>query len=183
MAAPSIKKPKKELLKAFGIADPDDLLESNTDYIWEAGNWAYQEALKEGQTEAQAEKERVKAEMATSDAIYHAWENAFEDTIEWFYNKVDLNIEKYKDKKLYGFYKVTPNKSWKTSANLIREIINGVGYFYFGNLKEFLDSGPYSPRIAVQHHLNWIPDWSDVYEGSKSSHYFDKNLRDQMRNL
>lgn len=74
-------------------------------------------------------------------------------------------------------YKITPIKSWDDAANNIRETINGVGYFEFKSLSDFLDSGPYDGRSATLSHLHYIPEWYRVYEGSTAKSVVERRMR------
>ena len=76
-------------------------------------------------------------------------------------------------------YMVVPNpgRSWRDAADNIRRTTNGVGQFEFATTREFLDSGPYTAREAVLQHLGWIPDWYEVYEGSKAASRVERRLR------
>lgn len=47
-------------------------------------------------------------------------------------------------------------KRWEDAADKIRETINGVGYFTFYSLREFLESGPYTARQAALSHLHCV---------------------------
>lgn len=69
---------------------------------------------------------------------------------------------------------VEPKTSWSDAANEIRKTVNGVGYFYFSSLDEFLDSGPYTPRSLVLTHLHWLKRHPEVYEGITMRRIFDK---------
>jgi hypothetical protein len=57
------------------------------------------------------------------------------------------------------------------------EIVNGVGYFHFDNLKDFLDSGPYTPREAVLSHLHWLKDRAEVYGDVRPNLQYDRAVR------
>lgn len=74
-------------------------------------------------------------------------------------------------------YKVEPSFDWNSAANEIRITIEGYGLFYFGNLKEFLSSGPYTARSAVLNHLHWLKEWYDVYEGGKAKERVYRRMR------
>jgi hypothetical protein len=74
-------------------------------------------------------------------------------------------------------YKIVPKTSWKVSADKIRETINGVGYFSFSSVKEFCDSGPYTPRQAVLSHLGWISDWGAVYGDGSAKSMVERRMR------
>lgn len=71
-------------------------------------------------------------------------------------------------------WEVVPQETWDDAANHIRQTINGVGYFYFATLAEFLDSGPYTARSAVLTHLHWLKRQPEVYEGTKMKTIFDR---------
>lgn len=74
-------------------------------------------------------------------------------------------------------FRIKPKESWKDAASHVRETIDGVGYFTFGTLRNFLSSGPYTAREAVLQHLGWIPDWYEVYEGGKARSRVERRMR------
>ena len=55
--------------------------------------------------------------------------------------------------------------------------VNGVDYFHFGTLKEFLDSGPYSGREAVLNHIGYIPQWAEVYGDTDARRIYESHVR------
>jgi len=131
------------------------------------------EAIKHGKTEAEAEDEALKAEEEEDAEVWTKFKDAVEFVADDLLRKHELALSCEKD----GTYEVYPLKSWNTAADLIRVTINGVGYFHFGSLKEFLLSGPYSPREAVKGHLHWVKDWQEVYEGGKAWALVERRMR------
>ena len=55
--------------------------------------------------------------------------------------------------------------TWRDVAEEMRQLVNGVGYFHFSSLTEFLDSGPYEPEDAVRLHLHYLRRYKEVYGG------------------
>lgn len=74
-------------------------------------------------------------------------------------------------------FRIKPKEDWKDAASHLRQTIDGMGPFYFGSLRNFLDSGPFTPREAVLQHIGWIPDWFEVYEGGKAAYRVERRLR------
>lgn len=107
------------------------------------------------------------------DEVWSKYEGALESVFEDLLDKHQLEMRKLAE---YGWV-LLPKTTWDAAANAIRQTINGVGSFYFSSLKEFLDSGPYTARAAVLTHLHWLKRWWEVYEGSKCSSVFERELR------
>lgn len=61
-----------------------------------------------------------------------------------------------------------PNTDWKDSASQLLKTINGMGYFYFSTLKEYLYVECCTARQAVLNNLDYIRIYPDVY-GSYSA--------------
>lgn len=76
-------------------------------------------------------------------------------------------------------YRIVALESWEDASDKIRMTINGVGYFHFNTVKEFMQSGPYTARESVLQHLGWIKDYWDVYGYSK--HHGQNRLEKAMR--
>lgn len=120
------------------------------------------------------EKLRYEEEMRTE-----AWQK-YQDAVikvadELFSNH---NLVLMEDEHGLEFTIVPKNKgNWCEPAEQIRQTINGMGPFWFGSLREFLDSGPYTAREAVLNHIGWIPCHYKVYGEGNASIKIDKYLR------
>jgi hypothetical protein len=99
------------------------------------------------------------------DECYNVYLNGLEKAFKALCDAHGLEVVEVKDKS--WLRKVKPKEDWKKSASEILETVNGVGYFHFVNLNEFLNSGPYTPRAATLLHLHYIKRYPDVY-GSNS---------------
>ncbi len=78
----------------------------------------------------------------------------------------------------YAFdFRIEPVTSWSDAASKLLTTINGMGPFWWPNLRNFLSSGPYTAREAVLQHLGWIPDWYRVYGNGTASSAVDRSLR------
>jgi hypothetical protein len=169
------------IAKTFGIPSLEDVAESTWEYVADAGHYASNEALKEGGTEQEAEKAREKAEEVAGSAIYNTWKSSFEDALSsGFAEYADLDIKPLAKEEWR--YKVSPKTSWERSAVKLIDIINGVGYFYFRDLKDFLRSGPYTARTAVLGHIHWIRSAPAVYDASIARRY-ERNWESASRSL
>lgn len=75
-------------------------------------------------------------------------------------------------------WKLTPIVSWKHAATQVMNTIEGYGRFgYNHNLKEFLDSGPYTPFQAVMEHTHWLKEYYQVYGEVDASSQLDRRMR------
>ena len=149
-----------ELAAMLKLPSWNDVDEMNQDYYWEAARGA--------------EDQQETADVIRDD-LFVSWYRAVEAATERLLEAHDLELSPAYKKirgKPVGDHpfelRIHPVKSWNASADAIRETINGVGYFHFSSLREFLDSGPYTARQAVLEHLGYIKDYPAVY-GSKSA--------------
>jgi len=131
-----------------------------------AYDYAYDAAIREGLSKDDAE---LAAQDASGNELgdymtkyLGVAEGLFEELLELH----GLTVTKHQTKKDGDVYDVTPNTSWEDAADKIRESINNTGYFHFNNLKEFLRSGPWTPKEAVRDHMEHITSYYEIYEGS-----------------
>lgn len=145
-----------QLAAMFGLPDFDSVEEMNLDYIADAGRGI------------EDDEEQMEAMTAARDELYRNWHQAVLSTAEQLFEEHSLELDpiRYRrdlpDVPAYEF-RIVPEESWSDAARKIMQTINGVGMFHFGSLKEFLDSGPYTPRQAVLSHLGYIRDYPKVY--------------------
>lgn len=152
------------IVKLFGFPEWNDIDERNSDYYWEAARGA---------------EDPEAAERAAQDELYGNWYNAVTGVAERLFEEHGLELDPVrvaKSKRPYEF-KVVPKKDWKDAANKIRETINGVGDFHFNNLREFLDSGPYTAQQAVLSHLGYVADHPRVYGSGSARSMYDAAIR------
>lgn len=154
---PADKLSIEQLAKMFGLPEWDRIDEMNQQYYWESARGA------------ETEEAQMEAEQAAQTEVYNRWYDAVESTAEKLFEKHGLGLLAMKHtRKVHANYrpyllKVIPTRSWSDAADHIRETINGVGYFHFYSLNEFLNSGPYTPRQAVLAHLDYVARYPDVY--------------------
>jgi hypothetical protein len=145
-----------QLAKTFGLPDWDKIDEMNQQTYWEMSRGA------------EGEEAQMEAEREAQDEIYGQWYDAVESTASKLFEEHGLELQptgkQGTEKRRYDF-KIVPSNSWNDAADKIRETINGVGDFHFNNLREFLDSGPYTARQAVLSHLGYIKRYPAVYGG------------------
>lgn len=155
------------------LSDPDSW---DTSYTY---SYCYNEAIREGKSEEEAEEYASECSGAELDEEFDKYVSAIESTVETYFEYVGLEVVRleHADWGFGGKYKLKPSKDWKEVANLIREIINGVGYFYFAGLKSFLDSGPYTAREAALSHLGYVSDYGEVYGEPSPSRLLERSLR------
>lgn len=164
-----------DLAKMFGLPDSDRLMESNIDYGGENYMSAFREAKQEGASEEKAEEAGLAAEQGVMDEVYGQWHGAVQNAAVRLFEEHGLEL-RGKGRLSYE-YVVAPVKSWSDVASHILTTINGVGEFEFSSLREFLDSGPYTPREAVLSHLHWIKWWPEVYGEPSARRMYEQAWR------
>jgi hypothetical protein len=142
----------------------EEVDERNQHYYWEL---------------ARGNEDEDAAESAARDEVYGQWYDAVERAASKLLEEHDLELQPVNSKDTSRPYqlKIVPGTSWDSSANKLRETINGVGMFRFDNLKEFLSSGPYTARQAVLSHLSWIKSHPEVYGGQSARSLYDQGWR------
>ena len=164
------------LASMFGLPDWDSVDEMNQQNYWETAK---------GEED---EKAQQAAEAAAQDDVYAQWYDAVEHAASKLFEEHGLELQpagkwhpsthaKTKAERRPFQLKIVPSKSWDDAAEKLRETINGVGYFHFNSLREFLDSGPYTARQAVLSHLGYIKQHPDVYGGQSARDLYDRHWR------
>ena len=167
-----------DLAELFGLPTLDSVEEGGWDYVADGGDLAYAEAKADGATEDVAEEAREEAWEEAQLEIFRLWSNAVEAVAEHEFGEVGLGLQdRWHETGGKERFWVVPVESWRYSATQIMEIVNGVGYFHFDNLKDFLDSGPYTPREAVLTHLHWLKDRAEVYGDVRPAARYDTAVR------
>ena len=176
-----------ELCRAVGLKASyegmDELVERNHDYIFGAGDYAYMQAIEDGEDEDKANEAREEAQMEADDEISTAYINAAIETIENALGEhFALDLTEVKGRNNEGMrWKITPLRTWRESLGYIVETINGVGLFRFDSIREFLNSGPYTEREGVLTHLHYLADYGSVYGDKSLQRTFDDNLSHNLR--
>lgn len=170
-----------EIAEMFELPTWEKLDEMNIDYFGDQRSFAEDYARKHGASEEEAEQEGYKAEEEAQTDLFNKWHDAVMHAAEKLFGEHGLELQgkRVKGKRVsrpYDF-KVVPKKSWSDAADKLRETINGVGYFHFNTLKEFLDSGPYTARDAALKHLHWIKDYPAVYGDTSAQRMYDSQMR------
>jgi hypothetical protein len=164
-SAPSDKINIDQLAQLLNLPTWEDVDELNHQHYWEMARGA-------GDKEAQSE-----AEQAAQDEVYGQWYDAVEHAASTLLGEHDLELQPVGSKttKRPHQLKIVPGTSWASSADKVRETINGDGTLYFNDLTEFLASGPYTARQAVLSHLNWIKHYPHVYGGPGARQLYDQH--------
>lgn len=154
------------LAKLFGLPDWDKIDEMNQEFYWEQARGIPDE------------DERMAAEQSAQEEVFAKWYDAVESVADHMFDEHGLTLEpvRKKDRRSYEL-RVVPKYSWKDAADKIRETVNGVGDFHFRNLREFLDSGPYTARQAVLSHLGWIKHYPAIYGGRGAHQMYEAAWR------
>lgn len=177
-----IKISLEELCKDLGIPQWDY---AGVDFS-EAYGYAYRSAMQDAEEEGMdpdkaeefAQEKGLEAEQELADAVFRAHENAVEHAIEETLEPANLIVSCEKGQCL-----ISPKVSWDDSAEQIIEVINGIGFFHFNSLREFLDSGPYTAREAVEGHLHHMASYGEVYGTSSPRRLYQKDFEAGTRYL
>ena len=176
-----------DLAKLLGLQEFNDLYEYNIVNIDDSGKYYADSEREEAErwddepfSDEDYEEALMKGQEVAGDELYHKWYDGVHNAAEYLLGQHGLVLvptgnEGTPDRP-YNF-KITPEKSWKDSANYIRETINGVGDFHFYTLKEFLDYGPYTAREAVLSHLSYISDYPKVYGDHSAKTLYERSFR------
>ena len=148
-----------ELARLLGLPSYEQIEELNRSYI------------DERRAGIEDEDEDARAEAEAQQELYNKWRNAVEFVGDALFGQHLLELTPKKN----GYeYKIVPAKDWRDAANKIRMTINGVGFFQFDTVQDFLDSGPYTAREAVLTHLNNIKDYPAVYGSTRPARMFEQ---------
>ena len=150
-----------QLAGLFDLPSWEELDDDN--YLFSHYDYAYSQALEEGKTEEEAEKIAQKAEGEARDELYGKWHEGVTQAADRLFEVHGLELIPESDDRVPYKYSVEPKKSWRDAADKVLETINGVGYFHFNTLEEFLESGPYTPKEAVLLHTHYFVRYPEVY--------------------
>ena len=167
-----------DLAEMFGIDSLGDLHEANWEYVAGQGDHAYEHVLAEGESEEEAEEEaeaaREQAEYEASDELTDKWKAGVEAAAGHEFDEHGLRLVEKGDWE----FRIVPEKSWRDAAERIIDTINGVGYFYFPSVSEFVRSTSSSgPKEAVLSHLHWLKDRAEVYGDERPQRRYERVWR------
>jgi hypothetical protein len=169
-----------EIAKLFGLPEYSEFSERNIDNTGEVGYFARKEALAQGASEEEADEADIKAQEGAEAELFHQWHDGVMAAAESLFEKHGLTLEPRPVNKTDRYpyeYKVVPEESWEKALVPIIETVNGVGYFHFGSVKEFLRSGPYTPREGVLTHMHWIKSYPEVYGDTSAQRIYERSFR------
>lgn len=145
-----------QLAKLLDLPSWEDIDELHMDYYWEC--------VDSDATEAEAQ---YQADAARDDTM-RSWRHGVLGAAEQLLGEHGLELTGGP-----WDYQLVPTVSWRDAANKIRQTVNGVGYFHFGTLAEFLESGPYTAREAVLSHLGYVKRYPEVYGTSSARSLYE----------
>jgi hypothetical protein len=172
-----------ELADSIGVSHPDDVWDTMSMSSGELYSYAYSEALEEGMSEEEAEEFAQRAEREELDEQMRQYVGAVESAAEYLYGQhklvvtIPTKIVDGEEVQIWDKIRIEPAETWRAAAAEIMETINGVGMFHYWSVKEFLDSGPYTPCEAVMEHLGYIKRYPDVYGGQSAQGMVDSSMR------
>lgn len=125
-----------------------------------------------------SEEEREKQENEARSELFHKYHDALLHAAKRAFGDHGLELTPVGKHDRPWEYKIEPVKSWEDAADRIRDTINGVGYFEFSSLREFLDSGPWTAREAVLGHLHTMTSRPIVYGDTRYKRSFERHFGD-----
>jgi hypothetical protein len=182
---PSDKIDIDNLADMLGLPAWSKVEDMNEQYLSEAGSAAYKDALDEGDSEEDAQEASFAAQDEANTDLWKKWYDAVKQAAYELFGLHKLELDpiegRRKNPRPYEF-RIVPATAgkygWEQAANEIRETINGVGMFHFNDLREFLESGPYTARQAVLTHIQYIKRYPDVYGTASAHSLYERNFRD-----
>lgn len=178
MPAHSDKKTIDELARMLELPEYDTVRDNNEEYLMNARSYGEREAEESGEdlSEDEIAEAGYAAENKAEAALWRSWKDAVESVAERLLDEHGLVL--VESKRHAGTYKISAERSWSDAAAKIMDTINGVGYFEFSSLRDFLESGPYTAREAVLVHLNSIRDRPRVYGTSTAERLYESAWRE-----
>ena len=165
------------LCKLLGVTTLGDYADKLDCYNWEVYQHIHGEALAAGLSEEEADEKARQAEDVERDSACEAYRDAVVYAAERLFGEHGLMLTRVERKGQTWQWEVFPVVSWRDAANRILLTVNGVGMFEFASTREFLTSGPYTPKQAVMGHLHWIKRWPDVYGEPKPQAMIEWRMR------
>jgi len=165
------------LCNLLGVDTIGDYADKVDCYDWGAYQHIHGEALAAGLSEDEADEKVREAEDAERDYACEAYRDVVVYAAEKLFGEHGLMLTGVERQGQTWQWEVFPVASWRDAADLIRRTINGVGIFEFASTREFLASGPYTPKQAVMQHLHWIKRWCDVYGERSPATMIERRMR------
>lgn len=154
------------LYELTGLHPPDNYIEYNM------YSYVYEDAIKNGSTEEEAEAAAAEAEQREYDEYFRKHSDGVVKAARMLFEAHDMSLKEFD-----GNYYFEPNRSWKASLKEVIKTINGVGYFTFGSVKELCYSGPYTVYEALITHLHWMKDYPEVYGTDSCARILERHMR------
>ena len=161
-----------DVAEALGMTTYEQLEELNLDYINAIGQAAYDAAIKEGADDVEADEDRLEAEEKEQNVLFLKYEGAVEEVARRLLRAHELDLTVLPRNKRG----IRPLVSWDAATMKLMQTINGIG-FYTYNLEEFLDSGPYTARQAVESHWKVLRHAYKVYGDISPARGFERAFR------
>ncbi len=149
------------MARILGVKTPEEFDEELRTIPRDTYGIVLREAIDEGCSDEEAEEKAMAAEDAELAELVRKYES---DLVSIFENEAaNLKLEISALKTKPGVYAITPKDSWAKSAQAVRSIVHGIAGWWFPSFREFLDSGPYTPRQAVDAHLGYLGEQWKLY--------------------
>ena len=165
---------QESLAKLLGIQSYDKVEDFNQGYLDEVFGEALKNAERDGLEGDEADEQAMKAVDEERTELYHKYQNALEQAADELFREHGLMLSEMRK----GGYKISPTKSWRDAAALIMETINGVGYFEFTSVDQFIrESSERGARGTVLTHLHWIKERPRIYGSASAERVFERAFR------
>lgn len=168
--------PLNDYCSLFGLTTMDDLIEINSEWVWECSVGAARD-LTPDTTEWQDRVDSHSEELWSR--INSVYNSSLGSTFSYLSELgVTVSLGDDSDSVIFS------SDNWEEAGKAILESINGYGMFHFHDLEDLVSSGPYAGvKEAVIAHLHWHKSRGEVYGETGIKGLFDKALERAFRYL
>jgi hypothetical protein len=167
--------PLNDYCSLFGLTTMDDLIEINSEWVWECSVDAARD-LTPDTTEWQDRVDSQSEELWSR--INSVYNSSLESTFSYL-SELGVTVSLGDDNSI-----TFSSDNWEEAGKVVLESINGYGLFHFHDLEELVSSGPYAGvKEAVIAHLHWHKSRGEVYGETGIKRTFDKALERAFRYL
>lgn len=167
--------PLNDYCSTFGLTTMDDLIEINSEWVWECSVDAARDLTHdtpEWQDRVDSHGEELWSRI---NSVYNS---SLESTFSYL-SELGVTVSLGDDNSV-----IFSSDNWEEAGVAVLESINGYGLFHFHDLEELVSSGPYAGvKEAVIAHLHWHKRRGEVYGETGIKGLFDKALERAFRYL
>lgn len=165
----------KNYCSMFGITTLDQLVEMNSDWIWESAV-SSAEGVEPHTKEWEERVDSLSEELWSK--VNKAYNTSLEATFKYL-SMLGVDPSLGEDDAVHF-----SSSNWEEAGQAILESINGYGLFHYDDLEDLISCGPYDgAKGAVISHLHWHKIRGEVYGDRGIQEVFDQCLENRFRYL